>query len=259
VLRVRPAAIDDLPAIVRLIDEAAEWLRGMDTDQWAEPWPSRKKRDARIRRGLRKGRTWIVEEPAGTDPVIVATISCRPEPNRGLWNREEQAQRALYVSRLVINRAYEGQQIGSELLDWAGKWARVQYDAEFIRLDVWTTNRKLHEYYLKRGFGLVRKCNVDYPSAVILQRPTADLDTVETPRLSEEPQLLIPTTPTFQERLQFTLAATLGDLRPWVQSDSAAELPPWVCNLYIAIALIPAAFLAKQLRSFLNHEVSQAP
>ena len=246
--RVRPASVRDFPAIVRMVDEAAEWLRGMGTDQWAAPWPNRRKRDARIRRGLRAGRTWIVEEFIGNSTTVVATISCRPDPNRGLWSNEEQAQRAVYVSRLVINRKYEGSQFGSELLEWAGKWARQQYGAQYIRLDVWTTNTKLHEYYSKRGFEKVRTCEVDYPSAVIFQRSTESLINAETPRLPQQPCFQGPTGSVFQEKLQRILAAKLAALRPWVQSDSAAEIPVWLFNLYIAVALIPAAILAKRIR-----------
>ncbi|MCW2911413.1 MAG: hypothetical protein JWL68_6202, partial [Actinomycetia bacterium] len=36
-LRIRRGTMRDADVIIGLIDEAAEWLRGKDTDQWARP------------------------------------------------------------------------------------------------------------------------------------------------------------------------------------------------------------------------------
>ena len=45
---------DDFTAIIQLIQEAAEWLRTMGTDQWAKPWPTEAGRDSRVRAALRQ-------------------------------------------------------------------------------------------------------------------------------------------------------------------------------------------------------------
>jgi hypothetical protein len=58
---IRRGTAGDLDTIVGVIDEAADWLRGKGTDQWAQPWPDRAARDGRVRRGLRNGNTWIAE------------------------------------------------------------------------------------------------------------------------------------------------------------------------------------------------------
>ena len=39
ILRIRRGTTDDADTIIDLIDEAAGWLRGKGTDQWATPWP----------------------------------------------------------------------------------------------------------------------------------------------------------------------------------------------------------------------------
>jgi GNAT superfamily N-acetyltransferase len=185
-LHVRPAVPGDLPTILALIDEAAGWLAGKGTDQWSEPWPDREQRDERVRRGIRDHCTWMVTDGR----LAVGTISGRPEGNPQLWNEAEQAELAVYVSRLIIRRDYAGQGIGNELFDWAGKWAAAQYGARWIRIDVWTTNLLLHDYYEKRGFHFVRKCDyVDYPSAMLFQKATADISDADLPRLREKPDL----------------------------------------------------------------------
>jgi GNAT superfamily N-acetyltransferase len=188
-LHVRPAVASDMPVIIGFIDEAAGWLADKGTDQWSKPWPDRAQRDDRVRRGIADGCTWMVED----DGVTIATISGRPEGNPQLWSASERGELAVYVSRLIVCRDYAGQAIGNELFDWAGKWAHSQYGAQWIRIDVWTTNDMLHDYYQKRGFTFIRECDyVDYPSAMLFQKATADITDADVPRLRERPGLRLP-------------------------------------------------------------------
>jgi GNAT superfamily N-acetyltransferase len=188
-LHVRTAEAADMPVILGFIAEAAGWLAEKGTDQWAEPWPDEERRDERVARGIRDRCTWMVED----DGEPVATISCRPQGNRKLWKRAERSDLAVYVSRLIVRRSHAGLGIGNELFDWAGKWAAAQYDARWIRIDVWTTNKMLHEYYEKRGFRFMRRCTaVDYPSAALFEKDTADITDADVTRLLEVPDLTKP-------------------------------------------------------------------
>jgi hypothetical protein len=73
-----------------------------------------------------------------------------------------------------VDRAYGGQGLGAELLDWAGTRAADE-GADWLRVDVWTTNECLQYYYLKQGFTYVRtvvlphnppgRCSNGQPSA----------------------------------------------------------------------------------------------
>ncbi len=175
-LEIRPAVAGDMKTIIGLIDEARAWLPTRGTDQWARPWPTEAARDARVRRGLRERNTWMVMD----DGAAIATVTSRKYGNQKLWTAGEQREPAVYVSRLIVSRAYSGNQIGSGLLDWAGYRALQSWQAQWIRIDVWTTNLALHEYYEKRGFRHVRICEFDdpdsYPSAALFQKPTTEID-----------------------------------------------------------------------------------
>jgi GNAT superfamily N-acetyltransferase len=191
-LRVRLAAPSDLKFILYFIDEAADWLRDKGIDQWNRPWPNETERDARVKRGLEGHRTWIVED----DGIPIATITARPDANPDLWTRSEQGDLAVYVSRLVVSRSYAGLGVGAELVNWVGRWARKQYGARWIRIDVWTTNIALHSYYQKKGFRFLRFCDdVDYPSAALFQRSAAGIGPADVPRLKEKPKLIKPDEP----------------------------------------------------------------
>ena len=63
---------------------------------------------------------------------------------------------------------------------WSAKW---------VRIDVWTTNEALHNYYEKRGFQHYKVCEFKegeyYPSAALFQKPTAEVDQESAARFKE--------------------------------------------------------------------------
>jgi len=176
--RIRPATADDMPAILGLIDSSAAWLRKhKNTNQWAKPWPDEKTRDGRITRGIARRETWMVEDGG----ALAGTLTYRNRANPDLWTDTElNEQRAVYVSRLIVDRAYAGQGLGAALIDWAGLRGIQEWQADWIRVDVWTSNVGLHNYYKGQHFEYVRTVEVehewDYPSAVLFQKPTMEID-----------------------------------------------------------------------------------
>jgi ribosomal protein S18 acetylase RimI-like enzyme len=169
---LRRATEQDHAHIIRLIDEAAEWLRTKNTDQWAQPWPSGEDRSHRILRDLRAGKTWI----ASDNGTPMATVTADHEDNP-VWPKASRGDRAVYVSRLVVSRTHAGRGLGAGLIDWAGLRARDRYTARWVRIDVWTTNTALHAYYRQQGFefrGLSEEFD-NYPAAALFQKPTGPI------------------------------------------------------------------------------------
>lgn len=187
-LQIRHGAVGDTETIVGLIDEAADWLHGKGTDQWARPWPNLSARDGRVRRGLRNGNTWIAE----ADGLPIATITYRPHGNHMLWAPKERREAAVYVSRLIVARSAAGSGVGAALIDWAAARAVRDWDAQWIRIDVWTTNVALHNYYEKRGFRFCRIAACEarkYPSAALFQKPTSEIDLAAARRFVVQPDM----------------------------------------------------------------------
>jgi ribosomal protein S18 acetylase RimI-like enzyme len=212
ILQVRRAGADDLDVILGMIDEAAGWLRTVGTDQWNEPWPNRRARDNRVLRGLRHGRTWLVE----SGRTAVATITCRRHGNQDLWTEGEQGERAVYVSRLIVSRKYSGLEIGGALIDWAGQRGVRDWSAQWVRIDVWTTNVALHNYYEKIGFRFCRIGPFDketYPSAALFQKPTSEIDEAAAARFTESPPIVSGRPTMRPDQLQPAAAAPVGAAR----------------------------------------------
>jgi GNAT superfamily N-acetyltransferase len=168
-IALRPGTLGDMAVTTQLIEEAAEWLRDKGTDQWAKPWPNQAGRDSRILASLREGKTWM----GWDDDIPAATITADPDDDP-YWPEEFLLDRAVYVHRLVVARPYKGVGLGSALLDWAGRVAKRDYDARWIRVSAWTTNLDLHDYYRRQGFSPCGNHPDDgYPSGARFQKSTA--------------------------------------------------------------------------------------
>jgi GNAT superfamily N-acetyltransferase len=183
-LALRRATTDHLEIIIGLIEEAAAWLRAQGIDQWARPWPSLAARDRRILADLHAAKTWI-----GWDNRIpAATITVDPHPNLA-WPDEFQREQAVYIHRLVVSRPYARVGLGGQLLDWAGWKAWREHRAFWVRLNAWTTNHRLHDYYKKQGFELCgHSPDEGYPAGAMFQRPTDDPRPLRPTLFWEEPR-----------------------------------------------------------------------
>src|SRR6266540_2735027 len=178
-MHIAPAGRDDLANLIAFRDEAARWLAARGIEQWSEPWPSEDLMVKGMLRNIKAGETFIVWDDDGT-PAATITVNRWAKPE--LWTPEEAAEPALYAHKVTVARAYAGQGLGAELLDWAGTRAAAD-GAIWLRVDVWTTNEQLQQYYLDQGFTHVRTVVLPHnPSGALFQRPARR---VPTPRLRE--------------------------------------------------------------------------
>jgi GNAT superfamily N-acetyltransferase len=172
-MRLALATENDFNVVIDLIKDAARWLQATkDTDQWARPWPDKEARDERVRKGLKGEKTWIVWDGG----VAAATLTMATGFNPAVWSKPkcqcDLRQRAVYLHRLITRRSYAGLGLGKQLIDWAGSRARREYGAKWTRIDVWSTNRALHAYYLGLGFKPCGTCaDPGYPSGALFERP----------------------------------------------------------------------------------------
>ncbi|TDB88926.1 GNAT family N-acetyltransferase [Actinomadura sp. 7K534] len=169
--RIRPARPDELDDVLGLIDHAAEWLREKkNTTQWANPWPSVDDRRKRVYEALLNRETWLLFDRER----LIGTVSIRLIGHEELWTARERETEAVYLHRLVVHRDYTGLGLGAELIEWAGrKGAAQQRKAELIRIDVWTDNTELHDYYRRQGFKdvAIRTTSDRTPSGALFEKP----------------------------------------------------------------------------------------
>lgn len=145
-MKITPARSSDLPKLLAFREEAAAWLRGLGSDQWSRPYPA-----DRLLATIEAGTVFMLRDHG----VTAGTITLTTVAEDGLWTAGELREPSLFINKLTVARTHAGQDLGGRLLDWAGDRAH-RAGAAWLRLDAWTTNRALQQYYLSHGFRHVR-------------------------------------------------------------------------------------------------------
>jgi GNAT superfamily N-acetyltransferase len=201
---MRRATLRELSLVIGLIERTTAWLKSKGTDQWQRPWPSLKARNRRIRKDIEAGKTWIAwvgDVPAGTITIAYAHSSSLPE----LWTKKDVGP-AFSAHRAVVDRKYAGIGLGAAMFNWAAQQA-VRYGKEWIRIDVWTNNADLHEYYKRHNFQFVRYYkDKRYPSGALFQRHISECPAVPGIALMTDEHPVRPRSPETQRSPQTQLS-----------------------------------------------------
>ncbi|KMS70257.1 GNAT family acetyltransferase [Streptomyces regensis] len=167
---LRPAAAEDVPALLALRAEAEGWLRTKGTDQWSDP-ETGERAITKWRASIDEGRAWVV---IGEGDEVLATVSRGPV-DRDFWTDADRPESALYLYKLIVSRMASGQQLGTRVIDWMSRLAALE-GRSWVRIDTWRTNTGLHAYYERLGFRHVRTETPQHRrSGWLAQRPAGEL------------------------------------------------------------------------------------
>ncbi|MDQ1305476.1 MAG: hypothetical protein QG671_1307 [Actinomycetota bacterium] len=137
---LRTAELADVETIFEWRYETARWLASAyGSDQWSTSYPRE-----RLEHWVAQQCTLMGALEPGGAPV--ATITVSPQGDPSLWTPEELAVPAWYLFK--ANSMIRGQQIGRLLFEWVRHRAVDAVDV--LRLDVWSTNQRLQDYYRTR-------------------------------------------------------------------------------------------------------------
>jgi ribosomal protein S18 acetylase RimI-like enzyme len=139
-LEVRPAAADDVETVVRIMNEASEWVVARGAPPWnRSPW-----RTADVQDRIARGETYLAVD--GGQAIATVTVQSSDE-----WLWPGRLPEALYVHRLAVARAAHGRRLGAALLEFAERLA-TDAGKRYLRLDCHCDNPTLRAYYIARGF-----------------------------------------------------------------------------------------------------------
>lgn len=169
-LTFEAAKPDDLDLVRGLQREAVAWLAVMGEDQW-QPTAmaaSQGRDDGRsVEAGIERREVVLAFE----DGRAVGTLTVDDFADPEFWTPDDDPASALYVHRMVVARRDAGRGIGAVMLDWAAHLAATR-GLQWLRLDAWRSNHRLHVYYLQQGFTHVRTANLPHRgSGALFQRP----------------------------------------------------------------------------------------
>jgi len=174
-LYLRPAAPDDVDTIFLWRRQTAAWLASRyGSDQWSTPYPRE-----RIEAWVADGAT--IMAALTPDGAPVATITSTPDGDPALWTPDELAVPARYLAKANVRPDHLGRGIGAVLIAWARAKA-AEAGVALVRLDVWSTNERLQDYYRHLGFTYLRTVPGTV-SGALFEGPAlsvADLPVIET-------------------------------------------------------------------------------
>jgi len=134
-LQVRQATQRDLPTVVSILNEAAQWLQGRQIDQWQGGFDA-----SLVLPGITDGHVWLAEiedQDAGTFTLSWSDPLWQPDDDGG------------YIHRLAVRRRFPG--LGVHLLRFAAHETK-QHARHYLRLDCGAANHRLRAYYEQAGF-----------------------------------------------------------------------------------------------------------
>ncbi|MFE6547765.1 GNAT family N-acetyltransferase [Streptomyces sp. NPDC057746] len=167
---LRPAAAEDVPALLALRTEAEGWLRTKGTDQSSDP-ETGERAISKWRESIDEGRAWVV---IGEHDEVLATVSRGPV-DRDFWTDADHPETGLYLYKLIVSRQASGRQLGTQVIDWMSRLAALE-GRTWVRIDTWRANPGLHAYYERLGFRHVRTEEPPHRrSGWLAQRPAGEL------------------------------------------------------------------------------------
>ncbi|WP_327086593.1 GNAT family N-acetyltransferase [Nonomuraea sp. NBC_01738] len=170
-LTLRRAVPADLPGVLTLLADTAEWLHSQGVRQWPRGgFPA-----ARIAPLIDDHVLFVMDDelryldPDEAAPPV-ATIALDANADPDFWTPADDPSAALYIHKLAVARPWAGSGLGEALLDWAG--ATVHHlGLPWLRLDCSKANPRLQRYYASRGFRHLRTVNLPHrASGALFQR-----------------------------------------------------------------------------------------
>jgi GNAT superfamily N-acetyltransferase len=154
---IRPGNLDDVPAVLGLLDEAVAWLVALGrTGQWGnDPASLDPQRHEMVRAWVDEGGLYLAEIEGA--PVGALAIGSAPAYVPSITGSE------LYIGLLVTARARKGLRIGARLLDHASEVAAGR-DKTLLRVDCYSgDDRALVRYYESQGFVATDPFTIELP------------------------------------------------------------------------------------------------
>lgn len=150
IFTIRPATELDLDAMMALRSEAEHWMKQAGIEQWV-PLHNQQSRRLLVD-AVQAEEAWVVT--SGLSGPVVATASLKG-PDLDYWTNEDGLEDAVYIYKIIVARNHSGRDLGGAILDWASRRAASER-RRWLRLDCRRDNTRLHGYYLRHGFELVR-------------------------------------------------------------------------------------------------------
>ncbi|MDB5116887.1 MAG: putative acetyltransferase [Mucilaginibacter sp.] len=141
---IRLATINDVPAILQLINEIVPVMNAAGNFQWDATYPNTKV----FENDIALKQLWVADEDGAIAGVIAITTDNEPE-YADIWNLEEKA---IVIHRLAVSTRYRGKGIAAKLMLQAEEVANNR-GIKIIHVDTNSANEATQKLFPKLGYG----------------------------------------------------------------------------------------------------------
>lgn len=142
------AGIEDLETLMGFYDDAIAHQKAVSNLVWKgfdKPV---------VVKEIEEGRQWKIMIDGKVACVFMTVLN-----DPAIWD-EKDKDTAVYIHRISTNPDFRGKGFVKIITDWAIGFAHSK-QLDYVRLDTWQDNAKLHDIYTKAGFTYVRKKLID--------------------------------------------------------------------------------------------------
>ncbi|MCO6009457.1 GNAT family N-acetyltransferase [Actinoallomurus purpureus] len=145
-ITILPALPDDLPHVLEILNDAAEWLNSQGIVQWPAYFSSDDFRAYSLSRRIEANSVFLIWTTGTAGPVATFTLERHPDP--AYWRDDADAW---YLHRMAVRRSHAGVGLGRLIIDWAVDRA-WRHGTPLLRLECSRHNDQLQAYYRSIGF-----------------------------------------------------------------------------------------------------------
>jgi RimJ/RimL family protein N-acetyltransferase len=133
---------EDIDTIFELYGEAVKFQKTVLSKQW------RGFERSLVETEISESRQWKIVENGQVACVFAITF------NDALIWKDKDKDPAIYIHRIVTNPKFRGGSYVKEIVKWSLDYAK-SIGKKFVRMDTWSDNEKLNDYYVNCGFDYV--------------------------------------------------------------------------------------------------------
>lgn len=166
-LTIRPLVEEDRPLLHEIRSNLETWLAARGYEDHSDPHWSTKAHAAIDLFHDQRRFIGLVDQG---ETVAVGALG---GPDMNFWTADDDLHSAWYIARVMVVR--HGSDYGAQLIEIVAMMAAAA-GRRYLRLDCMRENTRLHEYYLRRGFRLVRIAHhPDRESGALFERDVTNL------------------------------------------------------------------------------------
>ena len=150
-IQIRKSCADDVPDIMKVIEEAILSLKNRGVDQWQDGYPNAEV----IAEDIRKGISYVAcltekeqERVVGTAVISFEPENCYTGIYDGSWRSEKPYA---VVHRIATAEQYKRLGIAGRLIDYAESLCKER-DIAWLRIDTHRDNLVMQSFLEKQGF-----------------------------------------------------------------------------------------------------------